>query len=104
MGLNGTLECSIAEFGLDRIINKYARANNATIEVIIEDGNFNNSLAGALNCPNAYPKSTGNEARNTWNEIYLQDGRSTWLDVASLTGMLLDADILNSIGTLQSPD
>ncbi|KAI9171429.1 3-phytase A [Paramyrothecium foliicola] len=47
--------------------------NNATIEVIIEDSNFNNSLAGALNCPNAYPKSTGNAARDTWVGVYLKD-------------------------------
>jgi len=47
--------------------------NNATIEVIIEDGNLNNSLAGALNCPNAWPKSTGADARNTWRDIYLKD-------------------------------
>ncbi|KAI6783807.1 3-phytase A [Emericellopsis cladophorae] len=46
---------------------------NATIEVIIEDGGFNNSLAGSLNCPNAYAKSTGGEAQKTWVEIYLKD-------------------------------
>ncbi|KAG9257813.1 histidine phosphatase superfamily [Emericellopsis atlantica] len=46
---------------------------NATIEVIIEDGGFNNSLAGSLNCPNASPKSTGGEAQKTWVDIYLKD-------------------------------
>ena len=51
-----------------------SRTNNATIEVIIEDSNFNNSLAGSLNCPNAYPKSTGNDARDTWRDRYLKDG------------------------------
>lgn len=48
--------------------------NNATIEVIIEDGGFNNSLARSLNCPNAYPTGTGGEARDTWIHIYLKDG------------------------------
>lgn len=48
--------------------------NNATIEVIIEDGGFNNSLAGSLNCPNAWPTGTGGEARSTWINIYLKDG------------------------------
>ncbi|KAF7553288.1 hypothetical protein G7046_g7149 [Stylonectria norvegica] len=47
--------------------------NNATIEVIIEEKGFNNSLAGALNCPNAYTKSSYKEARNTWIETYLAD-------------------------------
>jgi hypothetical protein len=51
------------------------RPNNATIEVIIEDGNKNNSLAGALNCPNSWPKGTGNEATGTWTVKYLEKGR-----------------------------
>ena len=50
------------------------RTKNATIEVIIEDGGFNNSLAGSLNCPNAWVKSTGAEAQKTWVDIYLKDG------------------------------
>lgn len=51
------------------------RTNNATIEVIIEEDKFNNSLAGSLSCPNAYPTATGNEARDTWIHKYLQDGK-----------------------------
>ncbi|OAA48687.1 3-phytase A precursor [Metarhizium rileyi] len=49
--------------------------NNATIEVIIEEGGFNNSLAGSLNCPNAYTKSPGNEARSVWIHEYLKDAQ-----------------------------
>ncbi|KAH7329045.1 histidine phosphatase superfamily [Stachybotrys elegans] len=47
--------------------------NNATIEVIIEDGNFNNSLAGSLACTNSWPMATGNEARDVWTAVYLKD-------------------------------
>ncbi|GAO18775.1 hypothetical protein UVI_02052590 [Ustilaginoidea virens] len=46
--------------------------NNATIEVIIEKRGFNNSLEGSLNCPNAYTKTPGNEARKAWTHKYLQ--------------------------------
>ncbi|KJZ78314.1 hypothetical protein HIM_02352 [Hirsutella minnesotensis 3608] len=56
-------------FGLDW-------TNNATIEVIIEENGFNNSLAGALNCPNAWTKSSGLEAQNTWAAIYLANATS----------------------------
>ncbi|KAG6005252.1 hypothetical protein E4U21_000289 [Claviceps maximensis] len=49
--------------------------NNATIEVIIEEGGFNNSLAGSLNCPNSYKKTPGDSARNTWMHEYLQDAQ-----------------------------
>ncbi|EQL02205.1 3-phytase A precursor [Ophiocordyceps sinensis CO18] len=51
-------------FGLDW-------TNNATIEVIIEERGFNNSLAGSLNCPNSWTKSSGEEARNHWVRSYL---------------------------------
>jgi hypothetical protein len=54
--------------------------NNATIEVIIEDNGFNNSLAGSLNCPNAYKMSSGDEARNTWIHKYLQDGTARCIE------------------------
>jgi hypothetical protein len=50
------------------------RTKNATIEVIIEQGGFNNSLAGALNCPNAYAHSKGEEAQKAWVDTYLKDG------------------------------
>jgi len=48
---------------------------NATIEVIIEDFGFNNSLAGYDNCRNAnLPVSAGGyNASATWVNIYLQD-------------------------------
>jgi hypothetical protein len=48
---------------------------NATIEVIIEDYGFNNSLAGYDNCPNSNsPVSAGGgNATVTWSEIYLKD-------------------------------
>lgn len=49
--------------------------NNATIEVIIEERGFNNSLAGYLNCPNANTKTPGNEAPKTWQHEYLQEAQ-----------------------------
>lgn len=53
------------------------RTNNATIEVIIEAGGFNNSLAGSLKCSNSYHKTAANEARQKWIDIYLQDGMTS---------------------------
>ncbi|KAH8717222.1 3-phytase A [Beauveria bassiana] len=50
--------------------------NNATIEVLIEGKNFNNSLAGYLNCPNSFIKSSGLEAPTAWINIYLKDAVS----------------------------
>lgn len=52
------------------------KTNNATIEVIIEDKGFNNSLAGSLNCPNAEAKSSGTEARDVWIRTYLGNATS----------------------------
>jgi len=46
---------------------------NATIEVIIEAANFNNSLAGYLNCPNSWKVGAGSAASTIWIEKYLQD-------------------------------
>ncbi|KAH6703549.1 hypothetical protein VD0002_g4886 [Verticillium dahliae] len=45
--------------------------NNATIEVIIEQGGFNNSLAGYLSCPNAWKHQVGTEASVDWQSRYL---------------------------------
>ncbi|KAM0584477.1 hypothetical protein ACHAQF_007602 [Verticillium nonalfalfae] len=45
--------------------------NNATIEVIIEQSGFNNSLAGYLNCPNAWKHQVGTEASLDWQSRYL---------------------------------
>ncbi|KOS16692.1 3-phytase A [Escovopsis weberi] len=50
--------------------------NNATIEVIIEQPGFNNSLGGDLNCPNAHTKTRWDESRNAWLEVYLKDAQS----------------------------
>ncbi|KAI5466074.1 histidine phosphatase superfamily [Mariannaea sp. PMI_226] len=47
--------------------------NNATIEVIIEAGGFNNSLAGSLNCPNSYSKIDWKEPSTRWANIYLKE-------------------------------
>jgi hypothetical protein len=49
--------------------------NNATIEVIIENFGFNNSLAGYDNCQNAnLPVSAGGKnATAIWASIYLKD-------------------------------
>jgi hypothetical protein len=66
------------------------RTNNATIEVIIEEesGSFNNSLAGSLNCPNAYTKSSGDEPRNTWMRKYLKDGTALQAIIIRCTNSL----------------
>lgn len=61
------------------------RPRNATIEVIIEQKGFNNSLAGSLNCPNANAKSSGNEAVNTWIHEYLKEGKALSLTIYSQT-------------------
>lgn len=49
---------------------------NATIEVIIEEKGFNNSLAGYKNCPNAEHDHGGRNATVEWVQIYLQKGRT----------------------------
>lgn len=49
--------------------------NNATIEVIIEESGFNNSLAGSKGCPNA-AKEAGINATIEWIEVYLQKGEA----------------------------
>ncbi|KAH8890844.1 phosphoglycerate mutase-like protein [Thozetella sp. PMI_491] len=46
--------------------------NNVTIEVIIEEANFNNSLAGYLNCPNGEKSTAGTKAATVWARKYLQ--------------------------------
>ncbi|KAK3336161.1 histidine phosphatase superfamily [Cercophora scortea] len=46
---------------------------NATIEVIIEEDKFNNSLAGYLNCPNGRKVNGGSVAATSWIENYLQN-------------------------------
>ncbi|KAK1834818.1 putative acid phosphatase [Podospora conica] len=46
---------------------------NATIEVIIEESGFNNSLAGDRNCPNAQKVRGGLEDATIWIEQYLQN-------------------------------
>ncbi|KIN04795.1 hypothetical protein OIDMADRAFT_157125 [Oidiodendron maius Zn] len=49
--------------------------NNATIEVIIEENGFNNSLAGYDNCYNSnnYRSAGGNNATREWVNVYLQE-------------------------------
>lgn len=49
--------------------------NNATIEVIIEQSGFNNSLAGSKACPNS-GKETGVNATIEWVGVYLQKGEA----------------------------
>ncbi|KAI6347679.1 hypothetical protein MCOR30_000309 [Pyricularia oryzae] len=46
---------------------------NATIEVIIEEAGFNNSLAGYLNCPSGAGQHVGDDARKIWVSNYLQN-------------------------------
>lgn len=49
--------------------------NNATLELIIEERGFNNSLAGYKNCPNSntWRNAGGNNASLEWVDIYLRD-------------------------------
>ncbi|CAK7264994.1 hypothetical protein SEPCBS57363_001355 [Sporothrix epigloea] len=47
--------------------------NNATIELVIEQVGFNNSLAGYLNCPNSRQDTAGNDANTIWVENYLRN-------------------------------
>ncbi len=48
--------------------------NNATIEVIIEQPDFNNSLSGYDNCKNAGTRNSGGtDAVHEWVQIYLQN-------------------------------
>ncbi|KAL9583294.1 MAG: hypothetical protein Q9212_002795 [Teloschistes hypoglaucus] len=49
--------------------------NNATLELIIEQPNFNNSLAGYFQCnnSNAAVNAGGNNASTVWENIYLQN-------------------------------
>lgn len=52
------------------------RPRNATIEVIIEEAGFNNSLAGYLNCPSGAGQHVGDDARKIWVSNYLQNGKN----------------------------
>lgn len=58
--------------------------NNATIEVIIEEKGFNNSLAGSKACPNA-GKESGVNATIQWMEVYLQKGEQQTRSVSILS-------------------
>lgn len=68
---------------LGRSLHRNSRTNNATIEVIIEDDNFNNTLAGSLACPNSGPMSSSKEARQQWIDLYLKNGKLAVQFVAS---------------------
>lgn len=68
------LEWFVVKFLWNRLGLTLSRTNNATIEVIIEEKNFNNSLAGSLNCPNNRNRTDWIGARNKWIDIYLTDG------------------------------
>lgn len=50
-------------------------SNNATLELIIEENGFNNSLAGYKNCPNSmsWRNTGGQNATLEWTGIYLKD-------------------------------
>ncbi|KAF2103962.1 phosphoglycerate mutase-like protein [Rhizodiscina lignyota] len=65
--------------------------NNATLELIIEEPNFNNTLAGYMNCNNSNlaPGESGNTAEAEWYTIYLADA------LKRLQGMIDPPDILN---------
>lgn len=70
--LNGRRERPATQAWLTR-----RRTNNATIEVIIEEAGFNNSLAGYMNCPEARSHGTGTQASLEWQSHYLQNGNVT---------------------------
>ncbi|RDA85169.1 hypothetical protein CP532_2371 [Ophiocordyceps camponoti-leonardi (nom. inval.)] len=78
-------------FGLDW-------TNNATIEVIIEHDGFNNSLSGTLNCPNAYPKSAGPDARDAWARTYLKNATARFQNLTE--GFVWTADDVYSAQTM----
>jgi hypothetical protein len=61
---------------------------NATLELIIEQNGFNNSLAGYFECPNSnLPVNTGGTtALNTWASIYLANATTRFQK--QLTGAL----------------
>ncbi|KAL1902988.1 hypothetical protein Sste5346_000900 [Sporothrix stenoceras] len=59
--------------------------NNATIEVIIEQNGFNNSLAGYLNCPNSQNDKSGYEANVIWVENYLRNATARFQTMISGT-------------------
>ena len=74
--LNGEVYVNCMTIGDERVsLILCCRTNNATIEVIIEADNFNNSLAGSLNCPSAYNKTSPEKPRDTWVDVYLKNGR-----------------------------
>ncbi|CAK7213269.1 hypothetical protein SBRCBS47491_001745 [Sporothrix bragantina] len=57
--------------------------NNATIELVIEQDGFNNSLAGYLNCPNSHKDTTGNDANTIWVENYLRNATARFQSMIS---------------------
>ncbi|CAK7211407.1 hypothetical protein SCUCBS95973_001104 [Sporothrix curviconia] len=57
--------------------------NNATIELLIEQNGFNNSLAGYLNCPNSAKDTTGNDANTIWVENYLRNATARFQSLIS---------------------
>ncbi|CAK7201694.1 hypothetical protein SEUCBS139899_004403 [Sporothrix eucalyptigena] len=57
--------------------------NNATIELIIEQNGFNNSLAGYLNCPNSQQDTAGRDATNIWVENYLRNATARFQSMIS---------------------
>ncbi|KAM0260417.1 hypothetical protein ACHAQJ_002819 [Trichoderma viride] len=69
--------------------------NNATIEVIIEAIGFNNSLAGALNCSNAYTKTSADDARQGWINVYLKDALSRFRSMSEGFDWTID-DVYNA--------
>jgi Histidine phosphatase superfamily (branch 2) len=66
--LNSTENFMAGFFGLDW-------TKNATLEVIIEQPYFNNSLAGYFQCNNSntYVSTGGNNANVIWENIYLKN-------------------------------
>ena len=65
---------------------------NATLELIIEEVGFNNSLAGYENCPNSNTdvSGTGDVAAEDWYKIYLKDA------VPRINAMITPANFFNA--------
>jgi hypothetical protein len=66
--------------------------NNATIEVIIEEQGFNNSLAGYKNCKNAnsYVNMGGINATKEWVAVYLKDATTRFQSMIDLDWTIED--------------
>ncbi|KAL9620626.1 MAG: hypothetical protein Q9160_004880 [Pyrenula sp. 1 TL-2023] len=75
----------------------YTWPQNATLEPIIEQNKFNNSLAGYFQCPNSnnYRSTGGNNASLTWEGIYLADAVQRFNSLVTGSYKFTTADVYN---------